>query len=172
MPYKIDKFCVIYSLNTLALVHCCSHFFLESYNLIVLTKFVLMLHKCALTKWNKLEGELFSFYNMSLNYMRSKILKLANDYISQSHFVQTSSIQYCFLPFFLGDFKIFLKSSRSSPSQMLFLIVVIKKRLQRRCFPVKFVKYIRKPFFKKWLLLRSNIFFLWTQFGISSSWHV
>ena len=172
MPYKIDKFCVIYSLNTLALVHCCSHFFLESYNLIVLTKFVLMLHKCALAKWNKLEGELFSFCNMSLNYMRSKILKLANDYISQSHFVQTSSIQYCFLLFFLGDFRIFLKSSRSSPSQMLFLIVVIKKRLQRRCFPVKFVKYIRKPFFKKWLLLRSNIFFLWTQFGISSSWHV
>ena len=42
----------------------------------------------------------------------------------------------------------------------------IKNRLQRNCFPVKFAKFLRTPFFKEfqWLLLRFQLMF-WREFG-------
>ena len=38
---------------------------------------------------------------------------------------------------------------------------VIKKRLQRRCFPVKFAKFLKTPFFTehlRWLLLEDMFY--------------
>ena len=56
---------------------------------------------------------------------------------------------------------IFYNKKKQSPADVLIIGVpqacnFIKERLQHRCFPVKFAKFLRTPFFKehlRWLLL-------------------
>ena len=56
-----------------------------------------------------------------------------------------------------GALKKFTNFTGKHPRWSLFLINIIEKRLKHRCFPVKFAKYLRTPFFTEhlqWLLLQ------------------